>query len=44
MESELYLFTSSTQVQNRSFRVIDRTTTTVKCAKVKNVRAKRANL
>lgn len=35
---------SSTQMQNRSFLVIHWTRTTSKCAKMKNVRAKRAKV
>ena len=36
--------TSSIQPQNRSFHVVERTKTTAKCRKMKNARAKRANL
>ena len=34
--------TSSTQLQNRSFHVVERTRTSSKCQKTKNARAKRA--
>ena len=34
--------TSSTQLQNRSFHVVERTRTSSKCQKMKNTRAKRA--
>ena len=36
--------TSSTQLQNRSFDVVERTRTSSKCQKLKNARAKRAKL
>ena len=36
--------TSSTQLQKRSFHVIERTRTSSKCEKVKNARAKRAKI
>ena len=37
-----YMLTSSTQLQNRSFHVVERTRTSSKCQKIKNARAKRA--
>ena len=40
----LNMITSSTQRQNRSFNVIERTRTSEKCSKMKNARAKRAKL
>ena len=39
-----YLLTSSTQLQNRSFHVVERTRTSTKCQKMKNARAKRAKI
>ena len=39
-----YMLTSSTQLQKRSFHVIERTRTSSKCQKMKNARAKRANI
>ena len=36
-----HMLTSSTQLQNRSFHVVERTT---KCQKMENVRAKRAKI
>ena len=39
-----HIFTSSTQLQNRSFHVVERTRTSTKCQKMKNARAKRAKL
>ena len=36
--------TSSTQLQNRSFHVVERTRTSTKCQKMKNARAKRAKI
>ena len=39
-----HMLTSSTQLQNRSFHVVERTTTSSKCRKMKNARAKRAKL
>ena len=36
--------TSSTQLQKRSFHVIERTRTSSKCQKMKNARAKRAKI
>ena len=39
-----HMLTSSTQLQNRSFHDVERARTSVKCLKVKNVRAKRAKL
>ena len=36
------MLTTSTQLQNKSFHVIERTRTSSKCQKVKNARAKRA--
>ena len=38
------MFTSSTQLQNRSFHVVERTKTSAKCRKMKNARAKRAKI
>ena len=38
------MLTSSTQRQNRSFHVVERTRTSTKCLKMENARAKRANL
>ena len=37
-----HMLTSSTQLQNRSFHVVERTRTSTKCQKMKNTRAKRA--
>ena len=37
-----HMLTSSTQLQNRSFHVVERTRTSTKCQKMKNARAKRA--
>ena len=37
-----HMFTSSTELQNRSFDVVERTRTSSKCQKLKNARAKRA--
>ena len=39
-----HLLTSSTQLQNRSFHVVERTRTSAKCQKMKYARAKRAKL
>ena len=39
-----YMLTSSTQLQNRSFHVAERTRTSTKCQKMKNARAKRAKI
>ena len=39
-----HMLTSSSQLQNRSFHVVERTRTSTKCQKMKNARAKRANL
>ena len=39
-----HMLTSSTQLQNRSFHVVERTRTSSKCQKMKNARAKRAKL
>ena len=39
-----HMLTSSTQLQNRSFHVVERTRTSTKCQKMKNSRAKRANI
>ena len=39
-----YMLTSSTQLQNRSFHVVERTRTSSKCQKMKNARAKRAKI
>ena len=39
-----HMLTSSTQLQNRSFHVVERTKTSTKCQKMKNARAKRAKI
>ena len=39
-----HMLTSSTQLQNRSFHVAERTRTSTKCRKMKNARAKRAKI
>ena len=39
-----HMLTSSTQLQNRSFHVIERTRTSSKCQKMKNACAKRAKM
>ena len=39
-----HMLTSSTQLQNWSFHVVERTRTSTKCKKMKNARAKRAKL
>ena len=39
-----HMLTSSTQLQNRSFHVVERTRASSKCQKVKNARAKRAKI
>ena len=39
-----HMLTSSTQLQNRSFHVVERTRTSSKCQKMKNTRAKRAKI
>ena len=39
-----HMLTSSTQLQNRSFHVVERTRTSSKCQKKKNTRAKRAKI
>ena len=39
-----HMLTSSTQLQNRSFHVVDRTRTSSKCQKMKYARAKRAKI
>ena len=39
-----YMLTSSTQMQNRSFHVVERTRTSAKCQKMKYARAKRAKI
>ena len=39
-----HMLTSSTQLQNRSFHVVERTRTSSTCQKMKNARAKRAKL
>ena len=36
-----HMLTSSTQLQNRSFHVLERTRTSTKCQKMENARAKR---
>ena len=38
------MLTASTQLQNRSFHVVERTRTSTKCQKMKNARAKRAKI
>ena len=39
-----HMLTSSTQLQNRSFHVVERTRTSLKCEKMKYARAKRAKI
>ena len=39
-----HMLTSSTQLQNRSFHVVEGTRTSSKCQKMKNARAKRAKI
>ena len=39
-----HMLTSSTQLRNRSFHVVERTRTSTKCQKRKNARAKRAKI
>ena len=39
-----HILTSSTQLQNRSFHVVERTRTSSKCQKMKYARAKRAKI
>ena len=39
-----HMLTSSTQLQNRSFHVVERTRTSAKCQKMKYARAKRAKI
>ena len=39
-----HMLTSSTQLQNRSFHVVERTRTSTKCQKMKNARAERAKI
>ena len=39
-----HMLTSSTQLQNRSFHVVERTRTSSKCQKMKNARGKRAKI
>ena len=39
-----HMLTSSTQLQNRSFHVVERARTSSKCQKMKNARAKRAKI
>ena len=39
-----HILTSSTQLQNRSFHVVERTRTSSKCQKMRNARAKRSKL
>ena len=38
------MLASSTQLQNRSFHVVERTGTSTKCQQMKNARAKRAKI
>ena len=44
LNSCYHMLTSSTQLQNRSFHVVERTRTSSKCQKMKNARAKRAKI
>ena len=39
-----HMLTSSPQLRNRSFHVVERTRTSTKCQKMKNARAKRAKI
>ena len=39
-----HMLSSSTQLQNRSFHIVERTRTSAKCPKMKNARAKRAKV
>ena len=39
-----HMLTSSTQLQNRSFHVVERTRTSTKCQNMKSARAKRAKI
>ena len=39
-----HMLTSSTQLQNRSFHVVERTRTSTKCQKMRSARAKRAKI
>ena len=39
-----HMLSSSTQLQNRSFHVVERTRTSSKCQEMKNARAKRAKI
>ena len=39
-----HMLSSSTQLQNKSFHVVERTRTSSKCQKMKNARAKRAKI
>ena len=39
-----HMLTTSTQLQNKSFHVAERTRTSIKCQKMKNARAKRAKI
>ena len=39
-----HMLTSSIQLQNRSFHVVERTSTSSKCQKMKKARAKRAKI
>ena len=39
-----HMLTLSTQLQNRSFHVVERTRTSTKCQKMKNARAKRTKI
>ena len=39
-----HMLTSSTQLQNSSFHVVERTRTSTKCQNMKNARAKRAKM
>ena len=39
-----HMLTSSTQLKNKSFHVVERTRTSTKCQKIKNARAKRAKI
>ena len=39
-----HMLTSSTQLQNRSFHIVERTRSSSKCQMMKNARAKRAKI
>ena len=44
LDSCYHMLMSSTQLQNRSIHVVERTRTSSKCQKMKNARAKRAKI